>query len=287
MALISIDSHVKNLFVNLASSSLFVVVAYLFYDLIKLFIERRESTYIDDYIKNLISNDVFAVFYSLKKYLHGYNLDTNTLSNILSISDYKEDKINTLLANQTYLGFQIFKDIEDLKHLFSSAIQNNLITKYSPRHYIINLLKISSMLNSVEYFFRNEKNFIKSAENAIDYTFVKGKDLNPENEQNRYLLLRKTQHPSRAVVYDSGCFEEKTDELLLKKYTIRPDMINEVSAKIYHLVKLLSFWIPNRYQLTKFSSIHRIIKDYYSQYLNAKTIKTKIYDADIVEIKKK
>jgi hypothetical protein len=283
----SSDFYIKNLFLNLASSSLFVVIAYLFYDLIKIFIEKKESRFIDDYIKNQISNDVFAVLYSLKKYLHGYNLDTNSLSNILSISSYKKDKIKTLLANQTYLGFQIFKDTEDLKNLFHSAIQNHLIAKYSPRYYIINMLKISSLLNSIEYFFRNEMNFTESAEKAIDYTFIRGKELNPENEQNRYLLLRKTPHPNRAVVYDSGCFEEKTDELLLNKFTIKNEMVNELSAKIYHLIKLLSFWIPNKYQLTKLSDIHRIIKNYYSQYLNASTIKTRIYDADIVEVKQK
>jgi hypothetical protein len=38
-------------FINLASSSFFVVVAYLFYDLIKSYIEKRDSRYAGSIMK--------------------------------------------------------------------------------------------------------------------------------------------------------------------------------------------------------------------------------------------
>ena len=40
------DKQFKIVFINLASSSFFVVVAYFFYDLIKSYIEKRDSRYI-------------------------------------------------------------------------------------------------------------------------------------------------------------------------------------------------------------------------------------------------
>lgn len=97
----------KIIFINLASSSFFVVVAYFFYDLIKSYIEKRDSRYIDSYIRNQISHDVFIVLYVLKKYLHGYNLESNTVKNIFAINSYSKDQIESLLANQSYIGFQI------------------------------------------------------------------------------------------------------------------------------------------------------------------------------------
>jgi ABC-type maltose transport system permease subunit len=59
------DELWKIIFVNLASSSIFVIVAYPFYDSIKSYIDRHESEYIDSYIRNQISHDVFAVLYML------------------------------------------------------------------------------------------------------------------------------------------------------------------------------------------------------------------------------
>ena len=92
----SSSEQIKIVFINLASSSFFVVVAYLFYDLIKSYIEKRDSRYIDSYIRSQISHDVFIVLYALKKYLHGYNLETNTVKNIFAINSYRKDHIESL-----------------------------------------------------------------------------------------------------------------------------------------------------------------------------------------------
>ena len=94
----------KIVFINLASSSFFVVFAYFFYDLIKSHIEKRESKYIDSYIRNQISHDVFIVLYALKKYLHGYNLESNTVKNIFAINSYSKDQILEACLNEVFVG---------------------------------------------------------------------------------------------------------------------------------------------------------------------------------------
>jgi len=83
----------KTVYINLASSSIFIVIAYFFYDFIKSKIEKHDLRTIDQYIINQISFDVFAVLYTLKKYLHGYNLDTNIITNILYINSYDKNQI--------------------------------------------------------------------------------------------------------------------------------------------------------------------------------------------------
>ena len=46
----------RAIFINLASSSIFIVVAYFFYDSVKVYMNKRESKYIDSYIRNQISS---------------------------------------------------------------------------------------------------------------------------------------------------------------------------------------------------------------------------------------
>ena len=63
----------------------------------------------------------------------------------------------------------------------------------------------------IEHIYKNEENFNKSAENAIEFSIVNGKDINPEND-DKLLLLKKTSNANRFVVYDSGFFEEETSK---------------------------------------------------------------------------
>lgn len=278
--------YLKIVFINLASSSFFVVIAYLFYDLIKTRIEKQEYKSIDIYIRNLIGNDVFVVLYTLKKYLHGYNLETNQKQYILNINEYSKEQIETLVKHQSYIGFQIFKEMSDIKELFSSALDNNLFIKYGSREYVMNLLKIVNLIMCIEYIFRNPANYIESPEKAIEYICVNGKDLNPQNDENRYLLLKKTQIDNRYVVYDSGTFDNSDKEKLLNRYILKPDISKMLADNIYRLNNALIFWLPDDYQITKYDKSYKIIKDYFCSFTRAFTKKSKIFTGDIVETNK-
>jgi len=276
----------KIIFINLASSSIFVVVAYFFYDSIKSYIEKHESKYIDSYIRSQISHDVFVVLYMLKKYIHGYNLDTNTLQNILEINSYSKKQIETSIANQSYLGFQIFKEMEDIKDLFRDAINNNFIIRYSPREYVINLLKIVDQIIKIEHTFRNENNYSKCPEKAIEFFCVNAKELNPDNEESRFLLLKKTQIENRAVVYDSGRFDQSKEGKLLNRYTINAESANKLANQVYELNQYLRYWLPEEFYISRYSKLYRIIKDYFSQFTKVSTKTQRIYVADIIEARK-
>jgi len=105
----------QNILLGVFSNSVFFFIAYLFYDLIRQIILIREKKYLDDYIKNKIANDIFVGLYFLKKIVHGYNLDSNTLKNIFAIVNYTKHEINNSVRNQNYLGFQIFKNADEVR----------------------------------------------------------------------------------------------------------------------------------------------------------------------------
>lgn len=276
----------KTILINLSSSSLFVVLAYFFYDIIKSYIAKRELRYIDSYIRNQISNDVFIVLYTLKKYIHGYNLESNTVKNIFEINNYSKEQIRASIVNQSYLGFQIFREMEDVKELFRDALDNNLVIKYCPREYVMNLVRIVDLIIQIEHIFRNENNYSECPEKAVEFLCVNGKELNPDNEESRFLLLKRAEVKNRAVVYDSGKFDQSKEKKLLNRYIIEPQTAEIVAQQIYELNRYLRFWLPEEFHIRRYDRSYRIIKDYFSPFTKAATLTKRIYVADIVEFKK-
>lgn len=145
-----INIEIKNVLTNVYSNGIFFFIAYLFYDIIQQIILNKEKRYLKDYINNKIANDIFVSLYYLKKIIHGYNLDSNTLDNIFGIINYSKKEIENSIKNQNYLGFQIFKNINEVHELFQGILNDNLILKYSNHIDSINILRISNNLIKLE-----------------------------------------------------------------------------------------------------------------------------------------
>ena len=175
------DEEIKSILLNVFSSSVFFFLAYLFYDLIRQVIIKREKKYLIDYLRNKISNDIFVALYFLKKIIHGYNLDSNTLENIFSSLNYSKNEIYNSVRNQNYLGFQILKNTDEVRTLFSDALNDNLVLKYSSHIDCISILRIANNLARLESTLKNENNFNNSAESGIEFAVVNAKELKINN----------------------------------------------------------------------------------------------------------
>ena len=222
--------------------------------------------------------------YFLKKLIHGYNLDTNSLNNVLGIVNYSKDEILNAVKNQNYLGFQIFKKTEEVRSLFGDTINNGLILKYSSHVDSINLLRISNNLIRLESILKEESNYEKSAESGVEFAVVNGKDINPEND-DKQLLLKKTQRSDRFVVYDGGYFDQQKNSKLLNRYVFEKGPAQEVSGLIYDIFCLMRYWLPKTIQLGQNETRFRVIKDFFSPNTKARTKESDIYVADTVDIK--
>ncbi len=277
------NEKLRNILISVFSRSVFFFLVYLFYDLIRQIILNKEKKYLVDYIKNKISNDIFVALYFLKKIVHGYNLDSNTLENIFNTVTYSKNEILNSVKNQNYLGFQIFKNTDEVRTLFGEAVNDNLILKYSSHVDSISILRIANNLARLESILKNENSFDNCAESGIEFTVVNGKDINPDNDE-RHLLLKKTAHSDKFVVYDSGFFEKEKTDKLLSRYVLKGDSAKEVSDLLFETFTLMQHWLPDTIRLSKNETRFRIIKDFFCPNTNSKTKKTKIYVADIVEI---
>ncbi len=277
------NEKLRNILISVFSSSVFFFLVYLFYDLIRQIILNKEKKYLVDYIKNKISNDIFVALYFLKKIVHGYNLDSNTLENIFNTVTYTKNEILNSVKNQNYLGFQIFKNMDEVRTLFGEVVNDNLILKYSSHVDSISILRIANNLARLESILKNENSFDSCAESGIEFTIVNGKDINPDNDE-KHLLLKKTAHSDKFVVYDSGFFEKEKTDKLLSRYVLKGDSAKEVSDLLFETFTLMQHWLPDTIRLSKNETRFRIIKDLFCPNTNSKTKKTKIYVADIVEI---
>lgn len=276
---------VKTILRNILSNGLFFFVAYFFYDLIKYFVTKKEKSFLVDFIKNSIANDIFVALYYFKKILHGYNLDANTLSNIFGTVNYSKTEIKNSIQNQSFLGFQIFKNNSEVRSLFADTLNNNLILKYSSHIETINLLRISNNLAKLESLLQNSNNFTKCAESAVEFTSVRGDMINPENDE-KYLLLKKTKIANRFVVYDSGFFDKEYKDKLLLRYVLKADKALEIAKILNDLFSLMRFWLPDTVTLASKDSRFRIIKDYFTPSTFSNTKESKIFVADIIDMKK-
>lgn len=276
--------EISAILIGIFSNALFFFLAYIFYDLIRQIVLSKEKQYLVNYIKNKISNDVFVALYFLKKIIHGYNLDTNTPNNILNVVSYSKNEILNSVKNQNYLGFQILKNTDEVRSLFSDAINDNLILKYSSHVDSINILRIANNLASLEAALKNKSNFNKCAGSGIEFTVVNGKTINPENDE-KYLLLKKTAHSDRFVVYDSGYFEQDNINNLLDRYTLKEASAQEIANLLEELFMLMKYWLPDVTRLYRNEDRFRIIKNFFCLSTNSRTKKSKIYVADIIATK--
>lgn len=281
---VTTNQELEDILINIFSNAIFFFIAYLFYDIVRQIIINKERKYLTDYIKNKIANDIFIALYFMKKIIHGYNLDTNTLKNIFDIAGYSKNEINNSVKHQNYLGFQIFKDLDEVHSLFKNAANDNFILKYSSHVDSISIIRIANNLVQLESFLKNENNFDKCTENAIEYSVVNGKNINPENEE-KYLLLKKTKHDDRFVVYDSGYFDKQNVDKLLNRYVLKEDTVKKITALLLETFSLMQYWLPEIMQLSKNENRFRIIKDFFSPNTKTKTRNTQIYVADIVDLK--
>jgi hypothetical protein len=278
------NEEVRNILFNVFSNCVFFFLAYLFYDFIRQLILNKEKKYLLDYIRNRISNDIFVALYFLKKIIHGYNLDSNTLENIFNTIRYPKNEILNSIKNQNYLGFQVFKNTDEVRTLFGEAVNDSLILKYSSHVDSISILRIANNLALLESILKNESNFDKCAESGVEFTVVNAKDINPSNDE-KYLLLKRTVHSDRFVVYDSGSFEKDKVEKLLTRYVLKNDSAKHISNILFETFALMKYWLPDTMRLSKNESRFRIIKNFFNPNTYSKTKQNKIYVADIVEIK--
>ena len=95
---------------------------------------------------------------------------------------------------------------------------------------------------SVRFVAINDHSIYNKKEITTDYDIVNANQINENNPQNSYILLKKIDEQKR-VVMDSGTFHKKQLSNLLYLYRIKSDAIETVIEKILDLALEINEWI--------------------------------------------
>jgi len=233
-----------NLFVNFSAIFISITLIYLFYDLIKLIINRKLNKEIADYLKLQVDTIILRILNYLLKITYGYckEFSDTSIKELLSI---KKDILKNNLKDQSFLGFQILKNTSYHEEELKKILSNNLLTNKSDNEQIISIIRI---LKNV-YWLSNviQKNSFNNAKqnNGKDiYKIIQGTKINLINENfpNRYILLEKIDN-NKAIVRDFGDFSENTINFLLQSYNIKNEFFNTISDRLYDLIQSINYWI--------------------------------------------
>ncbi len=280
------SEDLSSVLTSVASNGVFFFVAYLFYDVIRQKVLRKEQGYIHEHIKRQLSGCILNYLYFIKKVIYGYNLDTNTIDNILGIVKLEQRELKNHVANQSYLGFQIFKLTNEVRNLFDEISGDAIFLKFSSHLDSVNLLKISNNLQSLERIYRESNNFTLCAEKGIEFKVIDGRSLSSDND-DKLLLIKTTAHESRFVVYDSGYFELPDHELLLNRYVLKTEAAEEISNLMKATLTLMKPWLPNIDNVHGTERKFRIIRGFFNEKTDVANSKSNLYVADIIEAQKR
>lgn len=282
LSIIIVDETATTILRGVFSNSIFFFLVYLFYDMIRQSIIRKEKKLLTEFIKRRFSNDLFVSLYFIKKIIHGYNLESNTVVNILKLVSYSEKEIHRSMLNQNYLGFQILRKIDEVRMLLDETLDSNIVLHYSSHTDISQLLLLSNLLARLESALKNRENFHETAETGLEFAVLAGKALNPVND-DKILLVKKTQHPNRYVVYDSGYFDPEDKDHLLKRFVLKDQYAAGIAALVHQILSIMRIWLPEATTLKRREKRFRIIKDFFSPNTHVITKDVEIHVADIIQ----
>lgn len=169
------------------------------------------------------------------------------MGNARNANDYNlilhmtRDELLKELFEKELLGFQLFKDNNQNLHEFVSLYNNQVYLNFLGEKEKYSLAKI---LLQFKDFLRiiNDHSIYNKKEITTDYDIVNANQINENNPQNSYILLKKIDEQKR-VVMDSGTFHKKQLSNLLYLYRIKSDAIETVIEKILDLALEINEWI--------------------------------------------
>ena len=186
---------------------------------------------IDNSLQAILIDTIKLLFFGERPKCYDYNL----------ILHMTRDELLKELFEKELLGFQLFKDNNQNLHEFVSLYNNQVYLNFLGEKEKYSLAKI---LLQFKDFLRiiNDHSIYNKKEITTDYDIVNANQINENNPQNSYILLKKIDEQKR-VVMDSGTFHKKQLSNLLYLYRIKSDAIETVIEKILDLALEINEWI--------------------------------------------
>lgn len=210
--------------------------------------ENYQSTLFYNEILDYYNSDIYLsllrIVMDFSKLIYGYehaNKTTHQISQTLSI---EKQKLDELLMQSSFLGFNLFKDYHSCIDEIKSQLEKIIPIKHFNDYYYLPLIRLIDTLRTYDKELNRRGNLDKLEEVKVKtdgYGIMEDKS----SLSSRKVLLKKIDS-EKGIVIDYGDFIRK-DHIsnLLTTYKLKPISIKFYSGFILSVIKHINDWIDN------------------------------------------
>jgi len=201
------------------------------------------SNEILDYYNSDIYLSLLRIVIDFSKFVFNYEHTDKTTSQISRILSIEEEKLNEILTNSVFLGFNLFKDYESCVQEIKSQLEKIIQIKHFNDYYYVPLVRLIDTLRTYNKELNRRGDLDKLVEIEIK---TNGYSILHSNESSIRKVLLKNINAKSGVVIDYGDFVRKDHvQNLLTTYKLKPTSIKFYSGFIMSVIKHINDWIDN------------------------------------------
>ncbi|KUO52975.1 MAG: hypothetical protein APF76_02780 [Desulfitibacter sp. BRH_c19] len=166
------------------------------------------------------------------------NIDRYNYSRLLNSS---EEDITNLIAEENYLGFELYKNITlniaEFVDFFKDEIETYFLSEKEKRL----IAKMVYALREYKRVLHNDKT-LEFIEKDTVHKIISGNEMNQNSPKNSMILVEPIDD-QKAIVISGGNFEKQDIGKLLNSYSICKDSQPFFARIIYSIVQIANDWI--------------------------------------------
>jgi len=241
---LKLSGNIKGLFINISAAFVAIPLIYLFYQVAQNLSKRRLNKEILDYAKMQVDREVLSIINQLHKIVYSLEEKEFSTTGINKFLSLEKDELKELLAENEYLGFQVFKKWEISEENLHNILKNSFILDRLGDDQIISIILMTKSVRALEIIQKSEQLYTKTDKEATSYKIVAGKELARDNIKfpDRYLLL-KDLGDNKSIVADFGDFPLYNVNKLLNFFTINEGYLEAYAESILQLIQEINNWV--------------------------------------------
>lgn len=205
--------------------------------------EESAKDEIRNFIKQQIDKEILTICNHSFKIFYGYEKPYTFDEIIKMLSLTKEDIIRQLFESK-HLGFTVLKDWRVYMSKIETIMNQPFFIQNAESKYINSLIKIIRSLEIIATVYSNKNVFENIGLSTKAYTVVEGKEMNPDNPKDSYMLLRVVEK-EQGIVIDFGTIQKYNINDCLNYLTFNRENFIAWVFGIHEVFKSIENWIEN------------------------------------------
>ncbi len=199
-----------------------------------------------DHMKGKIDYCFLSILKQLCCIIFGTISMSDALSKVTDLLQLSKAKIQQKLVDgHKILGYFAENNLSDIREKLDNIFTSITTSNVFPQQWSLTVLKLIDWLRSYQWYIssRSQIPLASKAKLSIGaYDVIKGKDLNPSNPDDSYLLIKKVGTASGTVLYSAN-MTQIDSQVLLTMQNILPEYAEKYSECFYRLINITEEWL--------------------------------------------